>query len=310
LFQDGKPVREGEAKVDVPPLKSGRVELALPADVVATAESLRIDFTHPAGHHVVGYQFKLKDAPAKPRINAQLPEGLSFPQFNLVTRVTGKDPQVWRKVTRYPAKLTNVKIDGSSNATAPLAGAKRLTADVNGGPEGKVVGRLEANYADNRLSYRMEWTGPAKTEVQELGWAFAMPAGFDRFSWDRKARWTVYPDKHPSRATGTATPDSMNVHYTKMDRPDAFDFNSTKYDCNWASLTNSAGQGVSVEFDEKQRFHCRGGVTEDKSGQVLFANQQASPPDDLSSNVVRDFYMTLNPGDVIEGSFKIGSNAP
>ena len=44
-------------------------------------------------------------------------------------------------------------------------------------------------------------------------------------------------------------------------------------------------------------------------GRVLFVNQQVSPPDDLSSNVVRDLYMTLNPGDVIEGSFKIGSTA-
>jgi hypothetical protein len=40
---------------------------------------------------------------------------------------------------------------------------------------------------------------------------------------------------------------------------------------------------------------------------VLFVNQQVSPPDDLSSNVVRDLYMTLNPGDKIDGSFRIGS---
>ena len=37
--------------------------------------------------------------------------------------------------------------------------------------------------------------------------------------------------------------------------------------------------------------------------------RQVSPPDDLSTNVVRDLYMTLNPGEKIEGSFKIGSNA-
>jgi hypothetical protein len=100
----------------------------------------------------------------------------------------------------------------------------------------------------------------------------------------------------------------MDVPYTKMERPDAYDFNSTKYDCNWASLTNSAGDGLRVEFDESQRFHCRGGVSEDE-GHVLFVNQQVSPPDDLSTPVVRDLYMTLNPGDVIEGSFRIGSQA-
>ena len=102
-------------------------------------------------------------------------------------------------------------------------------------------------------------------------------------------------------------PDTMNVPYTKMDRPDAYDFNSTKYDCNWASLTDSGGRGVLAEFDPKQRLHCRGGVSDDKSQHLLFVNHQVSPPDDLSSNVVRDLYMTLKPGDVIEGSFKVGT---
>jgi hypothetical protein len=92
-----------------------------------------------------------------------------------------------------------------------------------------------------------------------------------------------------------------------MDRPDAYDFNSTKYDCNFASLTDGGGDGLRVEFDARQRFHCRGGVSEDKSRHVLFVNQQVSPPDDLSSNVVRDLYMTLNPGDKIEGKFRVGS---
>ncbi len=94
-----------------------------------------------------------------------------------------------------------------------------------------------------------------------------------------------------------------------MERPDAYDFNSTKYDCNWASLTDGSGGGLRVEFEPKQRFHCRGGVSHDKSQNVLFVNHQVSPPDDLSSNIVRDLYMTLNPGDVVEGSFRIGSYA-
>ena len=311
MLQGAKQIAEGDAKLSNPPLSKGTVELPLPDYASGKAEALRIDFTHPAGHHVVGHQFTLKDAPRAGRLDSKLPDGVPFPQFNLVTRKTERDPQVWRKVTRYPAKVSakvdHLALDNRRDGGTPQTGANKLVVDVIGGPDGAVVGKLQAEYANNELKYRFEWTGPAKTEVQEIGWAFAMPKGFDQFSWDREARWTVYPDKHIGRPTGTATPDTMNVPYTKMERPDAYDFNSTKYDCNWASLTDASGSGLRVEFTDKQRFHCRGGVSADGK-HVLFVNQQVSPPDDLSSNVVRDLYMTLNPGDVVEGSFRIGSN--
>ncbi|MDQ3439035.1 MAG: DUF4981 domain-containing protein, partial [Planctomycetota bacterium] len=312
LLQGGKPVAEGDAKLSRAPLSKGNVELPLPADAMKTAEALRIDFMHPAGHHVVGHQFTLKEPPRQAQLEARVPDGLPFPQFNLVTRKTERDPQVWRKVTRYPAKLSaniaHVNLDDRSDPDKPLTGAKKVVVNVIGGPDGGVVGNLQAEYADNRLTYRFEWTGPEKTEVQELGWAFTMPKDFDRFSWDREARWTVYPDTHIGRPTGTAMPDSMNVPFTKMERPDAYDFNSTKYDCNSASLTDASGKGLRVEFDPKQRFHCRGGIAEGGK-HVLYVNQQVSPPDDLSTNVVRDLYMTLNPGDVVEGRFKVGGTA-
>jgi hypothetical protein len=93
-----------------------------------------------------------------------------------------------------------------------------------------------------------------------------------------------------------------------MDRADAFDFNSTKYNCKWASLTDAGGAGLRVGFDSKHRFHCRAGVAEGGQGYVLFVNQQVSPPDDISKPVVPDFYQTLKAGDIIEGSFRVGSN--
>jgi hypothetical protein len=100
----------------------------------------------------------------------------------------------------------------------------------------------------------------------------------------------------------------MNVPYTRMDRVDAFAFNSTKYDCNWASLTGAADTGLRVGFDSKQRFHCRAGLVDGGQGYVLFVNQQVSPPDDLNKPVVPDFYQTLKAGDIIEGRFRVGLN--
>jgi hypothetical protein len=168
----------------------------------------------------------------------------------------------------------------------------------------KIVVTVTAQYDDaSRFTYRVDWTGP-KAQVQELGWIFTMPKTHDRFSWTRDALWSVYPETHIGRATGTARPDSMNVPLTKMDRPDAFDFNSTKYNCRFASLTDETGAGLRVKFDSANRHHCRGGVTD--AGYTLTINKQVSPPDDLSSNVVRDLYLTLSKGDKIEGSFIVG----
>jgi hypothetical protein len=154
----------------------------------------------------------------------------------------------------------------------------------------------------------LNWTGGKEEIVHELGWVFEMPKDCDRFSWDREAPWTIYPEGHIGRAHGTATPDSMNVPVTRMDRIDAFDFNSTKYDCNWASLTTRAGTGFRAEFDRAQRFHCRAGIEEGGHGYALFVNQQVSPPDDISKPIVPDYYLTLKRGDTIEGHFRIGSN--
>ncbi|HZT22508.1 MAG TPA: hypothetical protein VFB55_06330, partial [Verrucomicrobiae bacterium] len=70
----------------------------------------------------------------------------------------------------------------------------------------------------------------------------------------------------------------------------------------------AAGAGLRVEFEPQQRFHCRAGVSADDHHYVLFVNQQVSPPDDISKPAVPDFYLTLKPGDVVEGHFRIGSN--
>jgi beta-galactosidase/beta-glucuronidase len=295
LLSGDRAIADGEATPACAPLSKGKVELSIPVDAAGKADALRVDFIHPDGRQITAHQYALKPAKSESRIAGPMKDG-AFPQFNLITRETKKDPAKWRKIDRFPVTLANARTESGT-----------MTADLIGGPDKKPVGKLRATLAGDKFDYTVEWTGPAKSEVQELGWSIAMPKSFDRFSWDRVARWTVYPDKHISRPRGTATPDSISTQYTKVDRTDAFDFNSTKYDCNAASLTNAAGGGVRVEFAAKQRFHCRGGADGDRT--ILFVNQQVSPPEDLSTNVVRDLYLTLNPGDKITGSFRIGANA-
>jgi len=302
LEAKGKTIASGDSRLNLSPRSKGTAEIPFPADALAQADALRVEFLHPDGNQIVAHRFILKDVPRASRMNPALPADLPVPQFNLVTREATKK---WDTLPRFPARLANVVVVPALART--LAQFKQLDADVICGAPNQVVGRLRAQFHDGEFSYRFQWTG-GKAEVQELGWAFQMTGDCHQFSWDRAARWTVYPENCPSRAAGTATPDSMNAPVTRMDRPDAFDFNSTKYDCNWASLTTAAGAGLRVEFDPQQRFHCRGGVADGGHGYVLFVNQQVSPPDDISKPVVPDFYLTLKPGDAIEGHFRVGSN--
>jgi beta-galactosidase len=305
LERNGKTIATGDEGVHQPPRSGGKVEVSLPTNALAQADALRVEFIHPEGNHIVAHRFVLKETPAGGRMNANLPVGLGIPQFNVITRVTARDKKFWRKVTTFPSHLSNLVMEPASATN--LAQLTQLTADVVGGKNNELVGHLEARYASGEFSYSLKWTGPTE-EIHELGWTFEMPAECDHFAWDRAARWTIYPERHIGRTTGTATPDSMNVPVTRMDRPDAFDFNSTKYDCNWASLTTAAGVGLRTEFDVNQRFHCRAGVGENGHGYELFVNQQVSPPDDISKPIVPDFYRMLKAGETIAGHFRIGSN--
>jgi hypothetical protein len=89
----------------------------------------------------------------------------------------------------------------------------------------------------------------------------------------------------------------------------AFDFNSTKYDCNWASLATSGGAGLFVSFSPSQRFHCRAGGATNGNGYILFVNQNVSVPNDFTTPVVPDQILSLASGNTLAGSFNVGSVA-
>jgi hypothetical protein len=286
LLAANKSIDTGDFTANVMPLSSGRVSIH--SAQLDRADALRIDFGD-----VVAHQFTLKEPQPEPSLSAELPQGLAFPKFNLLTRLTEKDPGMWKKVTRYTAQLA----EPNSTDTSLEA---NIVMDNN---PSKVVGNVKARYEGNRFIYRLEWTGP-KADVQELGWIFTMPRSNDRFSWNRDALWTVYPQTHIGRPSGTARPDSMNVPLSKVTRPDAYDFNSTKYNCRWASLTDESGDGLRVQFTKEDRHHCRGGVSD--AGNTLTVNKLVIPPTDISTNVVPELYMTLNKGDKVDGAFSVG----
>jgi autotransporter-associated beta strand protein len=306
LQRAGTTIASGSTNSALPPRSSGTIQFSAPANALGYADTLRVDFVHPDGRDIVAHRFTLATI-ATSQLSSNLPAGLPIPAFNLITRKTISDPGLWNKVLRYPASLASVVLT-PPNATN-LAQFQSLSATVIGGTNGtQTLGQLQASYTNNSFSYSLQWSG-SSWEVQELGWSLQMPGNCDHFSWDRAARWTAYPPTEIGRATGTATPDSTNADFTRMSLPNAFDFNSTKYDFSWASLTTAANAGLRVEFDPSQRFHCRAGSATNGAGYLLFVNQQVSLPNDFTTQVVPDLIMTLSSGNAVQGSFRIGSMA-
>jgi hypothetical protein len=239
-----------------------------------------------------------------------------FPRFNLLTGEVVRDEKGWKRLDRVVGELDHIQVqrDKGQRATTdlatllatPLAQVRSLDADiVLPAAKKSAAGKLHAEFADGKLSYRVDWSG-AKSDIYELGWIVRGPKGAEKFSWSRQGVWSYYPPDHIGRPNGTATPDSAKSQVTKLDRPDAFDFVSTKFHCDWAALVDSGGRGLCVEFPPEQRQHVRGNIESD-GGYSLVVNRCYSPPRDISSNVVADLYTVLNKNEKVTGSFKINA---
>ncbi len=274
LSRDGITLASGSLSVSLPPLTSGNIHISVPSNALSYADSLRLDFIHPDGDDIYTYQFALTNASVASTMTTNFPAALPLPAFNLITYRNYNDPSYWTECERFPAVMTNIQ------TTPPLAVAMSQLTSLSATMEssnGQVLGQLYAGFTNNVFSYTLQWTGPT-TNIQELGWIFQMPANDYLFSWNRNGRWTYYPPTDIGRASGTATPATTNADPTDMSLPNAFDFNSTKYNCNWASLTDPTGHGLRLVFSSSQPFHCSAGSSSNGSEYELIANQEVSRP--------------------------------
>lgn len=312
LSKGSRNLESGAAHFSLAPRSAGTVTLKLPASAYARADTLRLDLDHPGGWNVATWQFFLKPI-NHPAPTVQEISDVMFPRFNLVSGKVIPDPRGWKRLDRNTGQLVNLRIrrnidpeaetDEATLSATPLAEVRSIDADVMLQPTNTPAGHLHAELSNGKLNYQFTWTA-AKSDVYELGWVFHVPKAIDHFSWSRKAVWSYYPPAHIGRSTGTATPDSAGVELTRVDRPDAFDFNSTKFNCDWASLTDAHERGLCVIFSPDQRAHVRGGVEADGTC-TLVVNRCYSPPRDISSNIVPDLYTVLNKNDRVQGSFQI-----
>jgi beta-galactosidase len=320
LFKEGRELKSAVTHVALAPRTSGDIRLDLPARELAQADALRIDFDHPEGRTIATYDLRLRPEPdTSPKLASLSDADVKFPHLNLITVTYGKNSINWRWATRYPGHLVGISVRNSKGSAAasqianeaalysmPLSDVRAVEADIVIGDDltKKPEGHVSASFADGKFAYEITWNGE-KADIQELGWTFRMPETCDHFSWHRKGYWSFYPEDHVGRISGTATPDSVDVDVTRITRPDAFDFNSTKYECDWATLAGKDGRGLGVIFSPDDPHHCRSGTSDDGK-RLLVVNKQCSPPRDISTRIVNDFYLEFEQGSRIKGGITVG----
>jgi hypothetical protein len=327
LLGNGKELKSDAIHPKLAAWSNGDVKFDLPAEAMSQADVLKLEFAYPDGRNIANYQLRLKpEADTTPSMDSANLAGVNFPHLNLVPVTYGNNKNGWHWAFRHPGKLVNIKVEqasgGKSDSTItddalyamPLSQVRAMDGDVvlAGDKAGsKPVARVHVDLADGKFSYHLTWEKPngrganGPADMQEVGWVFVMPSAVDHFSWHRQALWSDYPADHIGRPMGTATPDSADVDVTKITRPDAFDFNSTKYNCDWSMLADSSGKGLAVKFSPDDRQQCRAGTTKDGQRELV-VNRYCCPPRDISTPCVPDLYLTLSQGQTVDASFTLG----
>jgi beta-galactosidase len=338
LMRMDREVASGTTSAHLAPRSQGDLKLDLPQPALREADAIRIGFDHPQGGNVVTYELRLKpEIDTAPKLGEGDLAGVKFPRLNLVPVTYGQNAIGWRTAFRHAGKLVNITVQPAPGGAAPLkvkddaalyamalSGILKMDGDValSDDPQATVVAHVHAAFDAGEFSYKLEWVKPNEkpagnarnnrrapangaTDVQEFGWIFDAPTADDHFSWRRQGYWSYYPPDNINRTAGTATPDSADVDITKMTRPDSFDFNSTKYNCDWAMLADGSGHGIGVAFAPDARHHVRAG-TASNGDRLLVVNKHCCPPRDISSGVIPDQYFTLSQGQSAEGHFRVG----
>jgi hypothetical protein len=175
--------------------------------------------------------------------------------------------------------VTDYKLDIEPLNTTCSGGQGKLSG--SGKENGRIWIKSEMDYREAAMQLtwffdtlgqvRMEYELQSKIEVnpRQIGLVFALPRDYERFSWDRQAQWTVYPEDHIGRPAGTVVPfpDGQGTGFRFGYRPSwswsrdlsplgSNDFRSTREKIKNASLTDKSGHGLFVSSDSRDAVRC------------------------------------------------------
>ena len=292
---DLAPRLRGDLKIAPPPARLAQAEvLRVVFDHPVTGNVVTYDFRlKPEPRHCAETGRRANERREFPAPELRARDLRRQRQDGLACRIppSREADQHHRAATVGPGQWVPVKDDAALYAM-PLAEVAAMDADlvIEDDPAQAVVGHVHAGLEGGTFSYRVDWTKkderasgstrqgfndgrgkPANTrQARRRGSTgdveFRNLAGSSSFP----HRMIIFPgvgrDIGPTTRR-TTSPGSGNRHarfgrrgHHQGEPSDAFDFNSTKYNCEWASLADSGGKGIAVIFNPGARHQVRSGT--------------------------------------------------
>ncbi|WP_428386788.1 glycoside hydrolase family 2 TIM barrel-domain containing protein [Mucisphaera sp.] len=183
----------------------------------------------------------------------------------------------------------------------------RITA--YGGYADDAIGTMTTTiHSDGKatVAYDFTWTRDQEFNLFASGLQIPVAEGFDHFTWQRDAFWSVYPDSHIGRATGTApaTGDPAYADQRHIEqvvdghRPWPWsqdkisgvtrDFRATRFDFHHGGLVHDSGTAAIILA--KGRQHLQAIPANDDLDDTIFTAEKHGPRTDGFHLNVYDFH--------------------
>jgi hypothetical protein len=164
-----------------------------------------------------------------------------------------------------------------------------------------------------RLKFDSDFTSKENVNLWQEGWVFDLPIACDKLSWDRKARWSYYPEDHIGRPIGFAyahDDEPMTGPFGPSSKPSGTwaeddtvwgtnDFRSTKRNVYTAALSAKDGTGLEMISNGSQNIRCWVSGNRIRMFLMDYGNEGTAPL--FNQRMIPNW--RLNPGSVITDHF-------
>ncbi len=166
-----------------------------------------------------------------------------------------------------------------------------------------------------RLKFDSNFMSKENVNLWQEGWVFDTPIACDKLSWDRKARWSYYPQDHIGRPIGFAYAhdgEPMTGPFGPVTKPSwnwnqddtpwgTNDFRSTKRNVYSATLSGKDGAGLGMISNGSQNIRVWVSGNRIRMFLMDYANEGTAPF--FNQRMIPNW--RLNPGSVIRDHFTI-----
>lgn len=320
-----------EHSIDLPPGEEKRLTFTVPHG------RFEITAVHPSGH-TINELVATPDTPSKhrsksthhpPKTVATAP--LSVHADTDTGSITIEGPDGTTLVNGLELALTPIQGSAGREYATGIdhRPSGRTVTDIRTGDSTVVIdveydtakGTFTLDTSKEGVDVKYQFTLTDAVATREVGVAFPTIGDLTTLSWTRDGQWSVYPDDHVGRLSGTASafPDGtrpsnegISIQSGQPWKDDTTmhgsnDFRSTKRNVYSAALSDRNATGISTRAMGDQ--HVRAQVRSD-SVDLLVLDRSISGTNAyewMDRHPVMDEQPTLDAGTTLEGSVRIGS---